>query len=153
MNVIEQIESHRFIYLVEINEPRDNVLRLVIAEAKERETSEELKIGDVVLSSVLSDAKELVADESCNAYEILFQDYVAYSVRNESFVSVDESETWTGRLFQTYSRSHFLDYVRVATFASDDYPGELGHYGINCLNHIVDVISASQPIISLIRGA
>jgi hypothetical protein len=151
--VIEQIESHRFIYLVEINEPRDNVLRLVISEAQERETSEGLKIGNEVLSSVLSDAKELVADESCNAYAILFQDYVAYSVRNESFVSVDESETWTGRLFQTYSRSHFLDYVRVATFASDDYPGKLGHYGINCLNHIVDVVSASQPIISLVRGA
>lgn len=110
-------------------------------------------MGDVVLSSILSDAKELVADESCKAYEILFQDYVAYSVRNESFVSVDESEQWTGRLFQTYSRSHFLDYVRVATFASDDHPGKLGHYGINCLNHIVDVVSASQPIISLIRRA
>lgn len=150
--MIDQIESHRFIYLIEINEPSDNVLRLVISEAQERETDQDLKIEDAVLSSVLSNAKELVADESCNAYEILFQDYVAYSVRNESFVSVDDSEKWTGRLFQTYSRSHFLAYVRVATFASDDYPGKLGHYGINCLNHIVDVVSASQPIISLIRG-
>lgn len=151
--MIDQIESHRFIYLIEINEPSDNVLRIVISEAQQRETSEDLKVGDVVLSNVLSDVKELVADESCNAYEILFQDYVAYSVRDESFVSVDESEKWTGRLFQTYSRSHFLDYVRVATFASDDHPGKLRHYGINCLNHIVDVVSASQPMISLIRGA
>jgi hypothetical protein len=76
--VIEQIESHRFIYLVEINEPSDNVLRLVISEAQERETSQDLEIGDVVLSSILSDAKELVADESCNAYEIFFQDYVKW---------------------------------------------------------------------------
>ena len=151
--MIDQIESHRFIYLIEINEPSDNVLRIVISEAQEREPSEDLKLGDAVLSSVLSDAKELVADELCTAYEILFQDYVAYSVRNESFVSVDESEQWTGRLFQKYSRSHFLDYIRVATFASDDYPGKLGLYGINCLNHIVDVISASQPTVSLIRGA
>jgi hypothetical protein len=153
LDVIDQIESHRFIYLIEINEPSDNVLRLVISEAQERKTSEDLKMGDVVLSSVLSDVNELVADESCNAYEILFQDYVAYGVRDESFVTPDESEKWTGRLFQVYSRSHFLDYVRVATFASDDYPGKLGHYGINCLNHIVDIVSASQPIISLIRGA
>ena len=151
--MIEQIESHRFIYLVEINEPTDNALRLVISEAQERTTSDDLRIGKVGLSSIVSDVKELVADELCKAYEILFQDYVAYCVRNESFVSVDESETWTGRLFQTYSRSHFLDYVRVATFATDDYPGALSHYGIKCLNHIVDIVSVSKPIITLIRGA
>ena len=148
MNIIEQIESHRFIYLIEISEPQDNVLRLVISEAQARKTPEDMVIEGLTLTNT----RELIADEACAAYEVIFQNYVAYSVRNESFVTVDESEICTGRLFQTYSHSRFLDYVRVATFASDDFPGKLEHYGINCLNHIVDVVSVSKPIISIIRS-
>ena len=77
--------------------------------------------------------------------------YVAYSVVNESFASVDDSELFTGHLFRNYSKSRFLDYVGVATFASDDFPGKLRHYGVNCLNHFVDIVSATEPIISVIR--
>lgn len=146
MNLIEQIDSHRFLYLIEIGEPQDNILRLVISEAQERKTAQDFQIGNLTLTNT----KELIADEACTAYQIIFENYVAYSVRNESFVIVDESEICTGRLFQTYSQSRFLEYVRISTFASDDFPGKLAHYGINCLNHIVDIVSVSQPNISVI---
>ncbi len=131
MNLIEQIDTHQFIYLIEIGEPRDNALRLIISEAQARKTPEDV----VIEGFTLTNSKELIADEACTAYEVIFQNYVAYSVRNESFVTVNDSEVSTGRLFQTYSQSRFLNYVRVATFASDDFPGKLAHYGINCLNH------------------
>lgn len=65
----------------------------------------------------------------------------------------DEAEEFTGRQFCVYSKSRFLDYVRGATLASDDYPGKLSHYGINCLNHIVDVISIEEPLIDILRRA
>lgn len=149
LNLIEQIESHSFLYLVEIGEPQDNVLRLIISEAQARKTPEDVVIEGLTLTN----SRELVADEACAAYEVIFQNYVAYSVRNESFVTIDQTEICTGRLFQTYSQSRFLDHVGVATFASDDFPGKLGHYGINCLNHIIDVVSVSQPLISVIRSA
>ncbi|MGI8653716.1 MAG: hypothetical protein ACR2LC_00700 [Pyrinomonadaceae bacterium] len=150
MNLIEQIDRHTYLYLTEIGEPEDNVLRLVIEEARASGEPEDMKIGDVTLSG----AKSIVSDESCYAYEVLFGSYVAYAVMNESYdVGQNESEEFTGRLFCVYSKSRFLDYVRVATFASDDYPGKLNHYGINCLNHIVDVVCVGEPEISILRRA
>lgn len=146
MNLIDQIESHRFLYLLEVGEPRDNVLRLIISEAQERKTAQDLVIEGLTLTN----SHELIADEACTAYEIIFQTYVAYSVVNESFASVDDSEVFIGHLFRSYSKSRFLDYVGVATFASDDFPGKLRHYGVNCLNHFVDIVSATEPIISVI---
>jgi hypothetical protein len=39
----------------------------------------------------------------------------------------------------------FLDYVANGTSASEDYPGPFRHIGINCLNHIIDVVSDVVP--------
>jgi hypothetical protein len=149
MNLIEQIDRHEYLYLTEIGEPEDNVLRLVIEEARAGGEPGDMKIGDVTLSG----ARPIVSDEHCFAYEVVFGSYVAYSVRNESFVGQDESEEFTGRRFCVYSKSRFLDYIRAATFASDDYPGRLNHYGINCLNHIVDVVSVEEPRVDILRRA
>lgn len=52
---------------------------------------------------------------------------------------------YTGRYFRIDSQSRFPDYVGVATFASDDYPGKATHYEIACLDHIVEVLSAEEP--------
>ncbi|HZG51337.1 MAG TPA: hypothetical protein VEZ40_04300 [Pyrinomonadaceae bacterium] len=149
MNLIERIDQHEYLYLTDIGEPEDNVLRLVIEEARASGEPEDMKIGDVTLAG----ARSIISDKYCFAYEVVFGNYVAYSVRNESFVVQDESEEFEGRQFCVYTKSRFLDYVRVATFASDDYPGKLNHYGINCLNHIVDVISAKEPHIDILRRA
>ncbi len=70
---------------------------------------------------------------------------MAYAVLNESFAKVDDYEEHKGRYFRIYSKSHFLDFLGVATFASDDYPGKAAHYEIACLDHIVDVVSSEEP--------
>ena len=147
MNLTDQINRHRYLYLTDISEPEDNVLRLVIEEARASGEPEEVRIGEVLLSGV----SPVVSDEHCNAYEVVFSSYVAYCVRNESFTLQGKSEEFVGRLFCVYSKSHFLDHVRVATFASDDFPGKLNHYGINCLNHIADVVSVEEPAINILR--
>jgi hypothetical protein len=61
--------------------------------------------------------------------------------------------TGAGIFFASIQRHTFLDYVRAATFASDDYPGKLAHYGIVCLSHVVDVVSIEEPAISVLRRA
>jgi hypothetical protein len=149
MELVEQINEHAYLYLAEIGEPEDNVLRLVIEEARAGGEPMEVKIGDALLSG----ARPIVSDDTCYAYEVLFGSYVAYSVRNESYTPEDRSEEYTGRLFRLYSKSHFLDYVRAATFASDEYPGKLSHYEIVCENHILDVVSAGEPHITIVRHA
>lgn len=144
MNLVEQIDSHEYLYLVEVSEPDVNVLRVVIDEARASKTeTRDLEVGSVKLSKL----QPIVSEESSHRYEIVFGSYVAYSIRNESYVVMDKSEVFTGRLFNIYSRSHFLDYVRASTIASNNYPGPFVHYGINCLDHIVDVVSIDEPAI------
>ncbi len=139
MNLREQIDSHEYLYLAEIGEPEVNVLRIVVDEAKASNDAD-VKIPDTPFMG-----NPIISDETCRRYEITFPSYVAYAVLNESFAKVDDYEKHTGRYFRIYSKSHFLDYLGVATFASDEYPGKSKHYEIACLDHIVEVVSAEEP--------
>jgi hypothetical protein len=147
MNFIEQINNHKYLYLTEIGEPEDNVLRLVIEQATTSDEESDLKIGNTLITGL----RDIVSDERCFSYEIIFESYIAYSVLNESFAQVDKLEVFTGNLFRIYSKSHFLDYVKVATFASEDYPGIFSHYEIVALNHIVEIASVGSPQINVLR--
>jgi hypothetical protein len=149
MDLVDQINRHTYLLLAEIGEPNDNVLRLVIEEARASDLVEDVVIGDVTIP----DTRAIISDDLCFAYEIIFGSYVSYSVRNESYTPEDRSEEFTGRLFRSYTRSRFRDYVSVATFATDDYPGKLIHYEVVCENHIVDIVSIEEPEISVIRRA
>jgi hypothetical protein len=149
MDFVDQINQHKYLFLADIGEPNDNVLRLVIEEARASDVAEDLVIGDVTIP----ETRRIISDDRCCAYEIVFGSYVAYSVRNESYTPEDKSEEFTGQLFRSYSKSRFRDYVSVATFATDDYPGKLIHYEVVCENHIVDIVSIEEPEIIIVRRA
>ena len=149
MDFVDQINEHQYLFLADIGEPDDNVLRLVIGEARASDVVEDLVIGDVTIP----DTRRITSDELCFAYEIVFDSYVAYSVRNESFTPEDKSEEFTGRLFRKYTKSRFRDYVSAATLATDDFPGKLSHYELVCENHIVDIVSFKEPEIIIVRRA
>ncbi len=146
MNVNEKIDDCKYLYLRELSEPEDNCLRIIIEEAKSDRPAGDIKVGDHVISG----SRAIESDNSCCLFEIVWPTYVAYSVRNESFVSNDETEKWDGRLFCLYSESHFFNYVQKGTFADEKYPGPLKHWGINCLNHIIDIISHADPEIKVL---
>jgi hypothetical protein len=109
MNFIEQINSHKYLYLTEIGEPEDNVLRLVIEQASVGNEERDLKVGNTVISGL----RDIVSDERFFAYEVIFESYIVYSVINESFTQVDKSEVYIGNLFRIYSKSNFLDYINL----------------------------------------
>jgi len=148
MDLLELINQHRYLYLIEICEPEDNVLKLTLAEAKVSGLRENIRVG----SLELEDAGHIVVADGSSIYEIIFDQYVAYSVRNESYTQLDKEEEFEGRLACIYTKSKFLDYVRTSALASDDYPGTFKHYGFNCLNHIVDIVSTSPPKIVELRS-
>ena len=105
-----------------------------------------INIGSVLLS----DVRAIETNPGNFSFELVWPTYILYSVRNESFANPDETEKWEGRLFCTYSKSHFLEYAKSSTIASDEYPGPFQHWGINCLNHVIDVISHKQPILKIL---
>ena len=148
MRYMEEIDSSYGLYLAKIEEPEDNGLSLVVEEARPAGPGEDIEVGGVIIPN----SREIVSDEGCSAWKISFNSYIAYSVRAESFTVLDPDEEFTGRLFCLYSKSKFIDYVREATIAKSVFPELTSrHYGINCLNHIVDVISFEEPEILKLR--
>ena len=148
MKYFDNINNHKYIYLGTIGEPEDNVLRFTIEEAGVSEDKTSIEISGSELSGLRSIE---VTDKSC-IYEVTFDNYIGYSVLNESYCGVDEYEEYEGRLFCVYKKSHYLNYLSKASLATSEYPGPFKHYGFNCLNHIVDVVSTEEPSITLIGG-
>jgi hypothetical protein len=151
------INACKYMFLRECGEPEDNVLRLVIEEAKaggppvplvaaDRETAEPSS-----LIRLLEGCTPVESDPSCQLFELVWPRYVAYVVRNELYTAWDDTEEFEGRHFRVYRKSPFGDYVRRATFASDQYPGPLTHWGLVCENHLVDVIGWVPPVMRWLR--
>jgi hypothetical protein len=143
----ELIDYKGYIYLTSIYEPQDNKLILEIERCKVNDEAEGIQVGDVVIE----DCHSIDVDQTLPILQIEFDWYIAYTVRNESFTTLDEYEVFEGGVFSIYSKSRYLDFIEVSTIASDDHPGPFKHYGINALNHIIDVVSTEPPTISFIN--
>jgi hypothetical protein len=143
------VESCRYLYLIDLGEPQDNTLRILVQEA-------DLSAGETTLSvagTKFTELRRIEPTRASRSFELVWNSYVAYSVRNESLTGMGKDyEVFIGRLIRVYTTSHFLDYVTKATFAGADYPGPLKHVGIACLNHDVDVIAIELPIVTALHG-
>ncbi len=144
--IFGDLDSCRYLFMREISEPGDNQLRLLVEEARATEEVRTAQVCGVELSG-----HPIESTEECQLFEVLWESYVAYSVRNESFVSKDDFEEFSGRLIRVYSKSHFLEYASRATFACNELPGPMHHFGLICQNHIIDVISTGPPSVRKLR--
>jgi hypothetical protein len=131
------------IYLERIYEPEENTLRLLFSRSRTNKAPETITIGEIEIKNTYS----IDVDETLPLIQMDFEWYIGYSIRNESYTSWDNYEEFEGKIFRIYSKSRYLDFIKAGTFASEDYPGPFKHYGISCLNHVVDVASVSEPII------
>jgi len=150
MNIFDEINKHKYISLLEIGETADWCLRLVIAEAiisDEYASVSEEEEPNEVMRQLINRSKPIGVTEASRVYEILFEDYITYSVINESYISEGDDEKYDGSLARIYTKSVFLEYVEKATFATQDYPGPFKHYGFCCGDHIVDVASVEPPTV------
>lgn len=89
---------------------------------------------------------------SLKTYEIIFDHYILYQTRNESYCSWDNYEIRNGKYFIIFSKSRMLDFLLQITDCEklEDgtaYPGEWKHFGIYCQNHVIDIISCNEPTI------
>ncbi len=139
----EELNSCGYLYLESISEPHANGLRLVLSEGIVSDRTETLTIGD----AQIPDVRPVEVTDASRWFEFLWDTYISYSIRNESYCSWDKDEEWLGSAFRTYTQSKFLDFVSSGTFASADYPGPFVHYGIICSDHVIDVASEHPPTI------
>jgi len=142
-----EIESCSYLFVLKIEELDHNGLRLMLAEGKASPIPESISVA----GTLLSDLHRVTSTGETREFEVVWDLYVAYSVRNESYATFDENEVACGGRFRVYSKSRFLDFICAATFATDEYPGPMCHIGINCEDHIIDVVSTKEPRVKRLR--
>ncbi len=129
-------------------EPDENSLRILINRCKVDNQSEAVKVGE----QVIMDSYPIEVDDGLPIIQLDFESYVSYSIINESFTVMDEYEIFDGGVFRIYTKSRYLDFVKLGTIAEHINPNEhFVHYQIPCLNHIIDVISYEEPKIKEIK--
>lgn len=144
---LAELDTCASLYLREIGEPRQNYLRLLIEEAFVMPEEVDVKFA----GAQISNCHLVKPTADSRSFEIIWGNYVAYTVANESYSTRNESEEFSGRFARLYSKSHFLDYISRATLACKDYPGPLHHVQLVCECHIVDVVSTTFPELKQIR--
>ncbi len=152
MPLIDQIRAGKYLYLHSLRDEDDGSLSVVLHEAIVGSTPDESVLSaetDPNLRGILVDSRAIIHAPGCRVFELAWDHYVAYSVTNESFALPEPaSSSSVGRLFVEFSSSAYLEYIRKITFADDDFPGPLKHWGIYCLNHIVNIVSVQPPVIA-----
>ncbi|NCT38577.1 hypothetical protein GTW56_21575 [Bacillus sp. EB93] len=129
MDFNELMQEKGYIYLEKIIAPKENSLRLLINR------------------STFNIDLPLV--------QLEFESYISYSVIDECYsYSIDNSEISKGELFRIYTKSRYLDFIKIATNEREDvcpYENYI-HYQFPCLNHTIDVISCEEPKVTVVTG-
>ena len=137
---IEDIESCRSLFLLDLRESENNSLLLVVGESS-------LAPPEVDDPPPVPGARRVAHPRDGRVFEIVWESYVAYSVVNESFATYSDEPEREGRLLVRFTGSRFLDYISARTW--DDERAPRRHWQINCENHAIDIVSTEEPIISL----
>lgn len=136
------------LYVTEIGEPSENELRIVVTEGLLGELS---PIG--IDGIDLGEGRPILITDESRSFELLWSNYVAYVVRNESYWKAEDGEPSFADNLERRFDSAFFRFVRETTFADDEYPGPLEHWALATLNHCVDVISVGPPNVTLLSSA
>jgi hypothetical protein len=143
MDLFDQINTNKYLYLDRLYEEKDLELCVVVDEAK-------ILGGESKPFENASQYGSIVSDHTCKKYRIIFKNYLAYLVTNEIVAREDKEEQFTGTLLRTYSKSKFLDYMQSTTNGAIDVLGSCTHYEVVTLNQIIDVAGTREPEIEII---
>jgi hypothetical protein len=147
-----EIDRCKYLYLASISEPAEGGLKLVIQEARAGGKPSAAVLSNELLpelKEILSKSSAIEHGPGCKVFEIYWSRYIAYSVENESYaLSQSPEDKSQGRLFKLYETSAYLEYLEKVSFASADYPRPYKHWGVICLDHIVNVASTEEPVIN-----
>lgn len=146
----ENREMNSAPFLIKAIEEKDNYIQFIISlpiEGKKGTVINNVEIPE--LNEILKESTPIFPNEN-NLYEIIFEDYIFHITRNESYTCRDDYEISNGKYFIIFERSRLLDCVPELVedrLLGECYPAGWKHYGICCQNHIIDIISAKEPII------
>ena len=116
-------------FLLTLCEEGENELHITICCAKAEPNAQTPSTGNAALDDILAHCTPLCPDENAKI-ELIFENYLLYQVRNESYCVFDADEVHSGTYLCTFERSKLLDYLPRA-IVSILYPMErtLPHRG------------------------
>lgn len=131
-------------YVMGIKDDINNALEITVALAKS------VKAAPITVNGKVIDVHSEILPDEENVFRIVFQDYLIYQVRDESFSNYNKMERRQGDFFCLVENSQILNEIGSLTIAQrfdDDtyFPGEWKHYAIMSQNHVIDIISTSKP--------
>jgi hypothetical protein len=157
IEIRQRLDGCQHIYLARFDEGDsqfDATIEVIEARADQTETwkpsssdapaSEFDSVRDIVLNNSVA----ISPRPGCAHFTITFAGFVLFSVRDESGAKPAENEDFTRKL-RTYDESRLLDHVKATYWAPEDLLGPIKHYSVVCLDRIVDVISTTEPVISM----
>lgn len=145
-------------FMLAITDNLDHELRVVVSASFEGEPSGEVNLddwpqsmrenikGSEKLQEMIANMVDVWASTE-DAWEIDIDGYVLFMERTESYTTWDDYEIRRGWYLIEFERSRLLDDLAHYTFANNDYPGPLKHYGIYCEGHVLDVVTDSVPVV------
>lgn len=147
--MFSKINTHKYLFMLKLEEFDINSLRIVIAEGGVDEEAPELSDADMPnekLRDILKGSKPITVSPNNAHYEITFNNYIAYAATNEAYTVTDDGK-FDGKIAGTYSESAFLRYVEQATYATQEFPGPFEHYCFWCFNQKIDIVSSTPPTV------
>ncbi len=144
MNLIEQLNSHDYLNLDTLIDKGELKIELLISETSTECWDKEINVIDDLSEFEKAD---VLRRRACKKYKITFENYISYSVVNESLTSWDDYEQFEGNLFRIYSKSRFLDYINIAVemfIVKHTQEDKIKHFGILCLNNIIDIATCQE---------
>lgn len=137
--LFKDLDQYKYLFLDRIQNNKGNELTVYLTVGKVIEQTEDLVINSVTIH----DLKPIIKD---NVYiKVIFPSYVAYSVRWESYTTMDDYDVYEGRKIREYSKSRYLEYVKNDTIATAVWPGKIRHFGFCCEWEVIDIVSIDEP--------
>lgn len=99
-------------FLLTLCEEDENELHITICCVKAEPNAQTPSTGNAALDDILAHCTPLCPDENAKI-ELIFENYLLYQVRNESYCVFDTDEVHSGTYLCTFERSKLLDYLPV----------------------------------------
>jgi hypothetical protein len=146
MDYYEEINSAENVLVTELLEPKENTLEFELTIGKVSDYPENIIIGDVNIGS----GRSISFDGKCQRFKVVFENYIGYAVINESYETLG-GECFSGNRIRIYSDSNFLNYIKLDTFATSDFPGTFKHFAFISQRHIINIASQNEPNINRLQ--
>jgi hypothetical protein len=104
--------------------------------------------GSEDIYRLLETANRLIVSPDSAIFTIHFENYASFQIINETMSLLETAEDFSKKL-RRYEKSRFLDYMKTATCAEDWLSDPVRHYGVICVDHVINVACVSDPIISM----